>query len=360
MSPSQLPSGDTSAGGDTAGERGSGDRTQSGNPPGSDAENRQGGNSSGGALAGGPGGSPTNSNPVSSGDESEEEEEQENSPSAEETNDDNGDNDDGPSENKVIVQTDSSVTSCQMDMPFSDGPGQLISTSAGMELQDHEVVPPTRSGFPLTVDLVPGRYVIPPEYAPAGDIHLVGVPATAEDAQGGKFTQDGHGGPEALFLFEGLTLDDVDSLGPVTLAQDDAHEILLRVRSDELDERGLQDECRTLGVQRELASLLTVFQPERLALRVFGTVNTLKRLLMQYILLEKTIPSDRKDIVDKLMAVQSENAKLRNDYKLLGDLRNREMAAAFKEKDRLKEVHRNEVKKVYRECAESKRALQTD
>ncbi|KAG7395306.1 hypothetical protein PHYBOEH_003973 [Phytophthora boehmeriae] len=162
-----------------------------------------------------------------------------------------------------------------------------------MELQDHEIVPPTRSGFPLTVDLVPGRYVIPPEYAPAGDIHLVGVPATAEDALGGKFTQDGHGGPEALFLFEGLTMDDVDSLGPETLAQDDAHELLLR-----------------------------------------------------YLSLEETIPFNRKDIVDILLAVQSENAKLRNDYKPLGDLRNREMAAAFKEKDRLKEVHRNEVKKM--------------
>ncbi|KAG7391250.1 hypothetical protein PHYBOEH_006765 [Phytophthora boehmeriae] len=128
---------------------------------------------------------------------------------------------------------------------------------------------------------------------------------------------------------------------------DDMHEVLLRARPDEPRSAVLQDERMSLSVQRELGCILAVFSPDRLALRVIGTVTVLKRLLARYLALEEHLPSKKKNIVAHDLEVQAENAKLRSDYKLLGDHMNYEIANFLKEKARLKETHRSEVKKVY-------------
>ncbi|GMF48321.1 unnamed protein product [Phytophthora fragariaefolia] len=73
------------------------------------------------------------------------------------------------------------------------------------------VLPATHTGTSGIQDIVPTRQVSPPKLASSSHCFIVGVSATAN--QDGKYVQDGHGGADALMLYEGLSEQDLEDLG---------------------------------------------------------------------------------------------------------------------------------------------------
>ncbi|EGZ23670.1 hypothetical protein PHYSODRAFT_254961 [Phytophthora sojae] len=92
--------------------------------------------------------------------------------------------------------------------------------------------------------------------------------------------QDGYGGLEVLQVLETLTDEDYKDLESVV--GPNVRSGMLDVRQNLPSGMNLASMLKSLVLQREFASVLSVFRAERLAERTFNTVSFLKRLLTKY------------------------------------------------------------------------------
>ncbi|RLN52741.1 hypothetical protein BBP00_00009532 [Phytophthora kernoviae] len=107
-------------------------------------------------------------------------------------------------------------------------------------------------------------------------------------------------------------------------------------------------------------SLLTEYEPGRLAQRVFGTVTVLRRVLIKYREMEDQVRKLGKTSISDALKAQSENRNLRRQHKFLGDYWAREVKRLLDEKYDSTQRFREDVRKIYHECAENKQALEEE
>ncbi|RLN65185.1 hypothetical protein BBJ29_009281 [Phytophthora kernoviae] len=160
-----------------------------------------------------------------------------------------------------------------------------------------------------------------------------------EHVQGNAFTQNGYARLEALFQCEGLDLNDVQYLYNLLGQDGDVFDLVLVLRSP---------------------SLLTEYEPGRLAQRVFGTVTVLRRVLIKYREMEDQVRKLGKTSISDALKAQSENRNLRRQHKFLGDYWAREVKRLLDEKYDSTQRFREDVRKIYHECAENKQALEEE
>ncbi|KAL4093223.1 hypothetical protein PRIC1_010657 [Phytophthora ramorum] len=124
------------------------------------------------------------------------------------------------------------------------------------------------------------NWVVPPDCDADIPMRLVGVPATEDSIRHGVHLRDEYGGLEAVQVLETLSDADMHDLEP--LLGPGSAQNTLKVVSRPPSISNLVSMLSALTVQREMASLLGVFGPDRLAERTFNMVSFLKRLLSQY------------------------------------------------------------------------------
>jgi hypothetical protein len=142
---------------------------------------------------------------------------------------------------------------------------------------------------------------------------LVGIPATERHNDGKTYTQDGYGGLEALVQTESLGTGDLARLYVFFGEDDDIHDFLLAPRVTPLPADELEPVLNSIGVRREMASILTEFGPENLAQRVFGTVSVLQNVIPRYSRVEGQL--DASDSATRsAVAAQDELSEIKHAY----------------------------------------------
>ncbi|KAG2504209.1 hypothetical protein BBO99_00009538 [Phytophthora kernoviae] len=181
-----------------------------------------------------------------------------------------------------------------------------------------------------------------------------------EHVQGNAFIQNGYAGLEALFQCEGLDLNDVQYLYNLLGQDGDVFDLVLRSRPNPPSEISLGAILASLGLKREIASLITEYEPGRLAQRVFGTVTALRRVLIKYREMENQVRKLGKTSISDALKAQSENRNLRRQHKFLGDYWAREVKRLLDEKYDSTRRFREDVRKIYHEREENKQALEEE
>ncbi|EGZ19818.1 hypothetical protein PHYSODRAFT_327999 [Phytophthora sojae] len=110
--------------------------------------------------------------------------------------------------------------------------------------------------------------------------YLVGVPGVVNDIRAGAFAMEGYGGATTLVGFEELSDEDLQGLKEVCGA--DAGIDVLCPRRSPLSAFELDNTLNSIGIRREMASLLRHFNSTRLAERVFKMTGYLRRVLGAY------------------------------------------------------------------------------
>ncbi|EGZ04487.1 hypothetical protein PHYSODRAFT_262959 [Phytophthora sojae] len=145
---------------------------------------------------------------------------------------------------------------------------------AGM-LRQEEVDPPD-----FLVPERPPHWKLPAPPNLKTNAYLVGVPGIVNDIRAGAFAMEGYGGATTLVSFEELSDEDLQGLKEVCGA--DAGIDVLCPRRSPLSAFELDNTLNSIGIRREMASLLRHFNSTRLAERVFKMTGYLRRVLGAY------------------------------------------------------------------------------
>ncbi|EGZ15984.1 hypothetical protein PHYSODRAFT_505840, partial [Phytophthora sojae] len=145
---------------------------------------------------------------------------------------------------------------------------------AGM-LRQEEVDPPD-----FLVPERPPHWKLPAPPNLKTNAYLVGVPGIVNDIRAGAFAMEGYGGATTLVGFEELSDEDLQGLNEVCGA--DAGIDVLCPRRSPLSAFELDNTLNSIGIRREMASLLRHFNSTRLAERVFKMTGYLRRVLGAY------------------------------------------------------------------------------
>ncbi|KAL3661389.1 hypothetical protein V7S43_013592 [Phytophthora oleae] len=110
------------------------------------------------------------------------------------------------------------------------------------------------------------------------DAWLVGIPAVQRHLEHSFLFQDGYGGLETLIQVKRLATSEKAVLFQFFDESDNLDDHVLTPRGDSLQGSELENLLSGLSFRREMASILTEFEPENFAQRVFWTVSTLRRV----------------------------------------------------------------------------------
>ncbi|EGZ27928.1 hypothetical protein PHYSODRAFT_258254 [Phytophthora sojae] len=110
--------------------------------------------------------------------------------------------------------------------------------------------------------------------------YLVGVPGIVNDIRAGAFAMEGYGSASTLIGFEELSDEDLQGLKEV--CGSNAGIDVLCPRRSPLSAFELDNTLNSIGIRREMASLLRHFNSTRLAERVFKMTGYLRRVLGAY------------------------------------------------------------------------------
>ncbi|POM71379.1 Hypothetical protein PHPALM_12065, partial [Phytophthora palmivora] len=110
--------------------------------------------------------------------------------------------------------------------------------------------------------------------------YLVGVPGIVNDIRAGAFAMEGYGGAITLIGFEELSDDDLQELKEICGARGGVD--VLNPRRSPLSSYDLDNALNSIGVRREMASLLRHFNSTRFAERIFKTTGYLRQVLGAY------------------------------------------------------------------------------
>ncbi|EGZ05010.1 hypothetical protein PHYSODRAFT_342736 [Phytophthora sojae] len=145
---------------------------------------------------------------------------------------------------------------------------------AGMLRQQEVDVP----DFVLPVH--PPHWTLPTPPDLKTNAYLVGVPGIVNDIRAGAFAMEGYGGASTLIGFEELSDENLQGLKEVCGAN--AGIDVLCPRRSPLSAFELDNTLNSIGIRREMASLLRHFNSTRLAERVFKMTGYLRRVLGAY------------------------------------------------------------------------------
>ncbi|GMF52909.1 unnamed protein product [Phytophthora fragariaefolia] len=158
----------------------------------------------------------------------------------------------------------------------------------------------------------PASWLVPPPIATDTPLRVVGIPASADAVRNGARFHDGYGGLEVMQTLETLTDEDYKDLesviGPNVCSS------MLEVRHGLPSGISLASMLKSLVLQREFASVLSVFRGERLAGRTFNTVSFLKRLLNKYRQLKLVIESTGQTSAQHTLDLLDVNEDLRREW----------------------------------------------
>ncbi|POM72209.1 Hypothetical protein PHPALM_11115 [Phytophthora palmivora] len=110
--------------------------------------------------------------------------------------------------------------------------------------------------------------------------YLVGVPGIVNDIRAGAFATEGYGGATTLIGFEELSDDDLRELKEICGVRGGID--ILNPRRSLLSSYDLDNSLKSIGIRREMASLLRHFNSTRFAERVFKTTGYLRQVLGAY------------------------------------------------------------------------------
>ncbi|GMF53848.1 unnamed protein product [Phytophthora fragariaefolia] len=160
------------------------------------------------------------------------------------------------------------------------GERRLVSNAEYAGLSASKLVPVSRFHFIDESAQRPASWLVPPPIATDTPLRLVGIPASADVVRNGARFHDGYGGLELLQTLETLTDQDYKDLESVI--GPNVRSSMLEVRHGLRSGISLASMLKSLVLQREFASVLSIFRAERLAERTFNTASFLKRLLNKY------------------------------------------------------------------------------
>ncbi|POM73631.1 Hypothetical protein PHPALM_9505 [Phytophthora palmivora] len=110
--------------------------------------------------------------------------------------------------------------------------------------------------------------------------YLVGVPGIVNDIRSGAFAMEGYGGATTLIGFEELSDEDLRELKEICGVRGGVD--VLNPRRSPLSSYDLDNSLNSIGIRREMASLLRHFNSTRFAERVFKTTGYLRQVLGAY------------------------------------------------------------------------------
>ncbi|POM74783.1 Hypothetical protein PHPALM_8203, partial [Phytophthora palmivora] len=110
--------------------------------------------------------------------------------------------------------------------------------------------------------------------------YLVGVPGIVNDIRSGAYAMEGYGGATTLIGFEELSDEDLRELKEICGVRGGVD--VLNPRRSPLSSYELDNSLNSIGIRREMASLLRHFNSTRFAERVFKTTGYLRQVLGAY------------------------------------------------------------------------------
>jgi chromosome segregation ATPase len=186
---------------------------------------------------------------------------------------------------------------------------------------------------------------------------LLGIPATERHNDSKTYTQNGYGGLEALDQMKSLLTGDLARLYDFFGEDDDIHDFLLAPRVTPLPADELEPVLNSIGVRREMASILTEFGPENLAQRIFGTVSVLQKVVSCYSRVEAQL--DASDSATRsAVAAQGDLSEIKRAYQFQSEYWTKKVAEVLEEKDIAVRNSREDLQQLVREHSRNKRGLQ--
>ncbi|GMF23861.1 unnamed protein product [Phytophthora fragariaefolia] len=222
---------------------------------------------------------------------------------------------------------------------------QAISVDRGTDLQTLVLISSgqgSSSGMSVVVvDISPGE---------SSDItvRVVGVPATESQNDGRAFLQDGFGGLEALFQMESLGVTELAVFYDFFDDNDVIGDFILTSRETPLTATELSSQLKNFAVKRELASILSRFDPKQLAHRTFGTVSLLRKVAAKYSRIKRKLAED--DGAASVVELQDEVLRLKRDQQFQSSYRIKRVAEVRRERNAVVAQMRSDFVLLMEEC----------
>jgi hypothetical protein len=157
------------------------------------------------------------------------------------------------------------------------------------------------------------RREVPPEHTPGSPLRLIGIPADESAIAHGARPRKGYGGLDAIQAIKMFSEQDLQDLEAVIQA-DNIQGLLPEFTTGPPSDSAIATMLSALTIQREFASLLTTFRPDRLAERAFNLMTALKRLLAQHRLVRAERVQSSDSIKEDLPNLRADNLAIRREW----------------------------------------------
>ncbi|POM60996.1 hypothetical protein PHPALM_30062, partial [Phytophthora palmivora] len=145
---------------------------------------------------------------------------------------------------------------------------------------NQEDAPEFKTPRHATLEDCPPHWKLPDPPNLKTNAYLVGVPGIVNDIRAGAFAMEGYGGATTLIGFEELSNEDLRELKEICGVRGGVD--VLNPRRSPLSSYDLDNSLNSIGIRREMASLLRHFNSTRFAERVFKTTGYLRQVLGAY------------------------------------------------------------------------------
>ncbi|POM66895.1 Hypothetical protein PHPALM_17173 [Phytophthora palmivora] len=167
--------------------------------------------------------------------------------------------------------------------------------------------------------------------------YLVGVPVN--DIRAGAFAMEGYGGATTLIGFEELSDDDLRELKEICGVRGGVD--VLNPRRSPLSSYGLDNSLNSIGIRREMASLLRHFNSTRFAERVFKTTGCLRQVLGAYKSMRSlAVAQQGPTAVQQAVDARRKNKELKRSWKFTCDYWFLELQEALGKLDSTESEHK--------------------
>ncbi|POM57842.1 Hypothetical protein PHPALM_37595 [Phytophthora palmivora] len=169
--------------------------------------------------------------------------------------------------------------------------------------------------------------------------YLVGVPGIVNDIRAGAFAMEGYGGATTLIGFEELSDDDLQELKEICGVRGGVD--VLNPRRSPLSSYDLDNALNSIGVRREMVSLLRHFNSTRFAERVFKTTGYLRQVLGAYRSMRSlAVAQQGPTAIQQAVDTRRKNKELKRSWKFTCDYRFLELQEALGKLESAKSEHK--------------------
>ncbi|EGZ20594.1 hypothetical protein PHYSODRAFT_259662 [Phytophthora sojae] len=125
-----------------------------------------------------------------------------------------------------------------------------------------------------------------------------------------RYMRDGYAGLEVLTTMECFSATDLADLNELVGEAEDVNEFFLRPRAGPPPSpTELEALLDSVHMRRELASILSVYDPHDLALRAFSMTTFMRRLLIRYRTIRGEMQATGSSTIEKLLTAQKESSQ---------------------------------------------------